>query len=66
MDTTRYAARMIRLIESAMSKLDTATRGPSLFDPARDAHSFFIGAVDYFDFMFMPVLTARFKTIAPN
>lgn len=66
MEPTPYAAMMIPVIENALSKLDTATRGPSHFDPARDAHTFYIGAVDYFEFMFMPVLTARFKTIAPN
>ncbi len=66
MEPTPYAAMMIPVIESALSKLDTATRGPSHFDPLRDAHTFYIGAVDYFEFMFMPVLTARFKTIAPN
>jgi len=62
MEPTPYAAMMIPVIESALSKLDTATRGPSHFDPMRDAHTFYIGAVDYFEFMFMPVLTARFKT----
>ncbi|XTZ38614.1 LysR family transcriptional regulator [Salmonella enterica] len=66
MEPTPYAASMIPVIESALSKLDTATRGPSHFDPSRDAHTFYIGAVDYFEFMFMPVLTARFKKIAPN
>ncbi|MBS1203616.1 MAG: LysR family transcriptional regulator [Proteobacteria bacterium] len=66
MEPTPYAAMMIPVIENALSKLDTATRGPSHFDPARDAYTFYIGAVDYFEFMFMPVLTARFKTIAPN
>jgi len=66
MEPTPYAASMIPVIESALSKLDTATRGPSHFDPMRDAHTFYIGAVDYFEFMFMPVLTAKFKTTAPN
>ena len=62
MEPTPYAASMIPVIENALSKLEAATRGKGNFDPAKDPHTFYIGAVDYFEFMYMPALTAAFKT----
>lgn len=66
MEPTPYALSIIPIIENALHKLDVATRGAHPFDPLKDAHTFYIGAVDYFEFLFMPPLTARFKTTAPN
>lgn len=66
MEPTPYAASIIPVIANSLDRLEAATRGAHPFDPMRDAHTFYIGAVDYFEFMFMPVLTARFKQMAPN
>ncbi|WP_342754607.1 LysR family transcriptional regulator [Pantoea sp. MBD-2R] len=66
MEPTPYAASIIPVISNTLDRLDAATRGAHPFNPALDAHTFYLGAVDYFEFMFMPVLTARFKTTAPN
>lgn len=66
MEPTPYAASMIPVIENALSKLEAATRGKGNFNPAKDPHTFYIGAVDYFEFMYMPALTAKFKHTAPN
>jgi len=66
MEPTPYAASIIPVIGNVLDRLDAATRGAHPFDPMLDAHTFYLGAVDYFEFLFMPVLTARFKTVAPN
>ncbi|MFZ4834924.1 LysR family transcriptional regulator [Rouxiella sp. Mn2063] len=66
MEPTPYAASIIPVVERAMETLKVATLGAQPFDPATTAHTFYVGAVDYFEFMCMPILTARFKENAPN
>lgn len=66
MEPTPYAASIIPVVEKALDTLEMATRGAQPFNPAQSAHTFYIGAVDYFEFLFMPVLTAKFKHLAPN
>lgn len=66
MQPTPFAQNILPLLKDGMSNITKAADMQSRFDPVNDAHTFYIGACDYFEFTAMPVLAEKFLNTAPN
>lgn len=66
MEPTPRARQLIPLIRESMGRLERGILGSRPFDPAVSARTFYIGAVDYFEFLALPRLVSAFKAQAPN
>lgn len=66
MEPTLRARQLIPVVLEALGRLERGISGSRPFDPAVSARTFYIGAVDYFEFYGLPRLVSRFKTEAPN
>ncbi len=66
MEPTLRTRQLIPLIERSLANLERGLKAGNGFDPATSARTFYIGAVDYFEFLGLPRLVSRFKTMAPN
>lgn len=66
MEPTPRARQLIPVIRESLGRLERGMSGSRLFDPATSARTFYLGAVDYFEFLGLPRLVSRFKREAPN
>lgn len=66
MEPTPRARALIPLILRSLANLERGLKAGHGFDPATAARTFYIGAVDYFEFLGLPRLVSQFKTTAPN
>ncbi|GAA4498635.1 LysR family transcriptional regulator [Pseudaeromonas paramecii] len=66
MEATPRAQELIPVIRRSLGQLERGLQGGSQFVAAESARTFYIGAVDYFEFLALPRLVSRFKTLAPN
>ena len=66
MEPTPRARQLIPVIRESLGRLERGMTGSRQFDPATSARTFYLGAVDYFEFLGLPRLVSKFKTEAPN
>ena len=66
MEPTPRARQLIPVIRESLGRLERGMTGSRQFDPATSARTFYLGAVDYFEFLGLPRLVSQFKTEAPN
>lgn len=66
MEPTPRARQLIPLIRESIGRLERGISSSRPFDPTVSARTFYIGAVDYFEFLGLPRLVSKFKTQAPN
>jgi DNA-binding transcriptional LysR family regulator len=66
MEPTPFSRSMLPILRRGVSTIKRAANMQSSFNPHEDAHTFYIGASDYFEFVAMPLLTETFVTKAPN
>lgn len=66
MEPTPIAQSLIPDIQKGLSNLEQAFSRVKKFDPSVEAKTFYIGAIDYFEFFALPKLTRVFQREAPN
>ncbi len=66
MEPTPRARQLIPVIRESLGRLERGMTGSRQFDPATSARTFYLGAVDYFEFLGLPRLVSKFKSEAPN
>lgn len=66
MEPTPTALALIPDISKGLNALDLAFNKVKPFNPKTEAKTFYIGAVDYFEFYALPQLASRLQTEAPN
>ena len=66
MEATPRTRALIPLIVRSLSNIERGLKAGKVFDPATAARTFYIGAVDYFEFLALPKLVSKFKQSAPN
>ncbi|MGL6312800.1 LysR family transcriptional regulator [Vibrio sp. WXL103] len=66
MNPTPFAQTMLPVLRQGVSNIARAAEMQSSFNPQTDAHTFYIGACDYFEFVAMPLLAEAFVERAPN
>ncbi|MDC0612020.1 LysR family transcriptional regulator [Vibrio sp.] len=66
MEPTPFTKNMLPLLRQGVTNIERAAEMQSTFNPLTDAHTFYIGACDYFEFVAMPVLAESFAEKAPN
>ncbi|MDA7746310.1 LysR family transcriptional regulator [Psychromonas sp.] len=66
MEPTPFAKSMIPILRQGISDINRAADMQSTFNPLTDAHTFYVGACDYFEFVAMPLLAEKFAVAAPN
>jgi DNA-binding transcriptional LysR family regulator len=66
MEPTPFAKSMLPILKQGISDINRAADMQSTFNPLTDAHTFYLGACDYFEFVAMPVLAEKFAKEAPN
>ncbi|MBD0784893.1 LysR family transcriptional regulator [Vibrio sp. Y2-5] len=66
MEPTPFTVNMLPLLRMGVTNIERAADMQSTFDPLADAHTFYIGACDYFEFVAMPLLAEAFVEKAPN
>ncbi len=66
MEPTPFTKSMLPLLRKGVNSIVRASEMQSSFDPQNDAHTFYIGACDYFEFVAMPLLAEAFADKAPN
>ncbi len=66
MEPTPFTVNMLPLLRMGVMNIERAADMQSTFDPLNDAHTFYIGACDYFEFVAMPLLAEKFAKEAPN
>lgn len=66
MEPTPRARQLIPVIRESLGRLERGMTGSRQFDPATSARTFYLGAVDYFEFLGLPRLVSKFKREAPN
>ena len=63
MEATPRAQELIPVIQRSLGQLERGLQGGGQFEPATSARTFYIGAVDYFEFLALPRLVSRFNRI---
>ncbi|MBF9002123.1 LysR family transcriptional regulator [Vibrio nitrifigilis] len=66
MEPTPFTKSMLPVLRDGMNNIIRASDMQSSFNPQTDAHTFYIGACDYFEFVGMPLLAEAFVERAPN
>lgn len=66
MEPTPLIKKLLPDIQKALCSIDRAFEKVKPFDPLNDAKTFYIGAIDFFEFFALPRLGKRFETRAPN
>lgn len=66
MEATPRTRDLTPLIVKSLSNIERGLKIGNVFDPATSARTFYIGAVDYFEFLGLPKLVSKFKFEAPN
>ncbi|WP_432464272.1 LysR family transcriptional regulator [Agarivorans sp. QJM3NY_33] len=66
MEPTPLALSLMPNIQKGLRAIDTAFDQMKPFDPQRDAKTFYISAIDYFEFFALPRLTQMLESNAPN
>ncbi|QIA63482.1 LysR family transcriptional regulator [Vibrio astriarenae] len=66
MNPTPFAQTMLPILRQGVENIARAADMQSSFDPLTDAHTFYIGACDYFEFVGVPRLAESFIESAPN
>ena len=66
MEPTPFAKSMLPILKQGVANIKRAADMQSAFNPLTDAHTFYIGACDYFEFVAMPYLAEKFANEAPN
>jgi len=66
MTPTPFVEKMLPVLRQGMVTVERSITIEKDFDPAKDPHTFYIGACDYFEFIAMPELTAICTEHAPN
>lgn len=66
MEPTPTALALIPDVRKGLSALDLAFNKVKPFNPRTEAKTFYIGAVDYFEFYALPQLASRLQEEAPN
>ncbi|MDR9828720.1 LysR family transcriptional regulator [Vibrio sp. FNV 38] len=66
MNPTPFTQTMLPILRQGVENISRAAEMQSSFDPKIDAHTFYVGACDYFEFVGMPLLAEAFIDKAPN
>ena len=66
MEPTLFAKSMLPILKKGVANIKRAADMQQSFNPLTDAHTFYIGCCDYFEFVAMPVLAEKFTNEAPN
>lgn len=66
MEPTPFTKSMLPVLRKGVNTIVRASEMQSSFNPLTDAHTFYIGACDYFEFVAMPLLAEVFAKKAPN
>ncbi|MGR0278457.1 LysR family transcriptional regulator [Marinomonas dokdonensis] len=66
MEPTPTAQALVPDLRKGLSTLEMAFNRIKPFDPKKEAKTFYIGAIDYFEFFALPKLAERFQHEAPN
>ncbi|UPW18208.1 LysR family transcriptional regulator [Agarivorans sp. TSD2052] len=66
MEPTPLAQALLPDIEKGLSSIDMALAKMKPFNPLLDAKTFYIGAIDYFEFYALPKLGKKMENSAPN
>ncbi|MCE0493364.1 LysR family transcriptional regulator [Vibrio salinus] len=66
MEPTPLVKRLLPDIHKGLTSIDMALERMKPFDPRLDAKTFYIGAIDYFEFYALPRLGKTFEEKAPN
>ena len=66
MEPTPFIANLLPGIKKGLNTIEMALDKAKPFNPTMDAKTFYIGAIDYFEFYGLPKLAARIEKKAPN
>ncbi|MDV7104688.1 LysR family transcriptional regulator [Vibrio sp. TH_r3] len=66
MEPTPLVKALLPDIQKGLNAIDMAFDKVKPFNPMVDAKTFYIGAIDYFEFYALPKLAKRFESSAPN
>ncbi len=66
MEPTPLVQMLLPEIRKGLNSIDMALAKTKPFDPAVDAKTFYIGAIDYFEFYALPRLSKAWEKSAPN
>ncbi|SHE48645.1 LysR family transcriptional regulator [Vibrio gazogenes] len=66
MEPTPLVRTLLPDIQKGLNAIDMAFEKMKPFNPALDAKTFYIGAIDYFEFYALPKLGKRLESSAPN
>ncbi|WP_413282929.1 LysR substrate-binding domain-containing protein [Vibrio sp. MA40-2] len=66
MEPTPLVKALLPDIQKGLNAIDMAFDKVKPFNPMLDAKTFYIGAIDYFEFYALPKLAKRFESSAPN
>ncbi|MGL6261498.1 LysR family transcriptional regulator [Vibrio sp. WXL103] len=66
MEPTPLVQALLPDIEKGLNSIDMAFNRMKPFNPEQDAKTFYIGAIDYFEFYALPKLGKRLESSAPN
>ncbi|RQW64972.1 LysR family transcriptional regulator [Vibrio viridaestus] len=66
MEPTPLVAHLLPDIQKGLDFIDIAFDKMKPFNPEVDAKTFYIGAIDYFEFYALPKLSKKFEHTAPN
>lgn len=66
MEPTPFVQKMLPILRQGMSTIERSLQTQKSFEPTSDSKTFYIGACDYFEFIALPKLAAKFTEHAPN
>jgi DNA-binding transcriptional LysR family regulator len=66
MEPTALAQVLLPDIQKGLNSIDMALKKMRPFNPLMDAKTFYIGAIDYFEFYALPKMAKRMEKNAPN
>ncbi|CAH0525342.1 LysR family transcriptional regulator [Vibrio hippocampi] len=66
MEPTPLVQVLLPDIQKGLNAIDMAFEKVKPFDPTQDAKTFYVGAIDYFEFYALPKLGKRLEESAPN
>lgn len=66
MKPTPFAQQILPILREGIRNITRAADMQSSFCPQENAHTFYIGASDYFEFVTVPILVEQFLDKAPN